>query len=351
MAEEKLGAASPTMRCPPEQRALQHLQRAEAAFREVQVAMGQQGGGGGAGCADAEDLADLFELELDRMRNQYETVQRNEAERQSQQSTRPPSGCASPHAASSRRSSGSVVSSRTCRAGRAAAPTSVSSLNRPTPSPASSSASPASSARPSSCRAPAACARPSSRCAAPPPATAPAPARPRWTASRRRAACSSKAATPASSGRSRTRCRGRAPARAAGAHRERCRTAQPGRPPRRTDAAAPGTQGRAPPPASRTSSADSTARRRVTRRPQGRVAHLQEAANAIRDTKLVDKVLWSRGVVQGAGPGPEYARMLEEQIGAGIAEGQGEHSRRRQHRSASRDRDRLVQALDCMREL
>src|SRR5690606_10228041 len=39
--------------------------------------------------------------------------------------------------------------------------------------------------------------------------------------------------------------------------------------------------------------------------------NLQEAANAIRDTKLVDKVLWSRGVVQER-PG-EYARMLEEQ--------------------------------------
>ena len=84
VAEEKLGAGKPDEALPAEQRALQHLQRAEAAFREVQVAMGQQGGAGGAG-PNAEDLADLFELELDRMRNQYETVQRNEAERQSQQ--------------------------------------------------------------------------------------------------------------------------------------------------------------------------------------------------------------------------------------------------------------------------
>lgn len=84
VAEEKLGAGKPDEALPAEQRALQHLQRAEAAFREVQVAMGQQGGAGGAG-PNAEDLADLFELELDRMRNQYETVQRNEAEQRSQQ--------------------------------------------------------------------------------------------------------------------------------------------------------------------------------------------------------------------------------------------------------------------------
>src|SRR5690606_37160360 len=84
VAEEKLGAGKPDEALPAEQRALQHLQRAEAAFREVQVAMDQQGGAGGAG-PNAEDLADLFELELDRMRNQYEAVQRNEAEQQSQQ--------------------------------------------------------------------------------------------------------------------------------------------------------------------------------------------------------------------------------------------------------------------------
>ena len=51
VAEEKLGAGKPDEALPAEQRALQHLQRAEAAFREVQVAMGQQGGAGGAGGA------------------------------------------------------------------------------------------------------------------------------------------------------------------------------------------------------------------------------------------------------------------------------------------------------------
>ncbi|MGH7464228.1 MAG: hypothetical protein ACREK1_03570, partial [Longimicrobiales bacterium] len=63
-----------------EQRALQQLQHAESVFREVQVAFDQQqGGGGGGGAApNAEDLADLFELERDKLRNQYETVQRGE---------------------------------------------------------------------------------------------------------------------------------------------------------------------------------------------------------------------------------------------------------------------------------
>ncbi|NIP81364.1 MAG: hypothetical protein GWM90_19970, partial [Gemmatimonadetes bacterium] len=61
---------------PPEQRALQQLQRAEAIFREVQVSMGQQGGAGGGATPNAEDLADLFELELDKLQDQYETVNR-----------------------------------------------------------------------------------------------------------------------------------------------------------------------------------------------------------------------------------------------------------------------------------
>jgi hypothetical protein len=59
---------------PNEQKALQSLLRAEATFRRIQVAFGAQGGGGGGGGA-ARDLAQLFELELDTQKNQYETPQ------------------------------------------------------------------------------------------------------------------------------------------------------------------------------------------------------------------------------------------------------------------------------------
>jgi hypothetical protein len=81
IAEGELGERDPAGALPPEQVALQHLQRAEAAYREVQVSQQQGGGGGGGGQeSDMEDLADLFDLELDRMRNQYEQVQRGRQE-------------------------------------------------------------------------------------------------------------------------------------------------------------------------------------------------------------------------------------------------------------------------------
>jgi hypothetical protein len=60
----------------PELRALLQLQKAEENY-EFEVSQGQQGGGGGGG-ARADDLADLFELELDKLQNQYETVERGE---------------------------------------------------------------------------------------------------------------------------------------------------------------------------------------------------------------------------------------------------------------------------------
>ncbi|MCI0487061.1 MAG: hypothetical protein L0229_10730, partial [Blastocatellia bacterium] len=68
----------------PEQRALQQLLRAEAIFRDIQIAQGQ-GQGGGGGNQNAEELADLFELQLDKMKNQYETIQRQQQSGQSQQ--------------------------------------------------------------------------------------------------------------------------------------------------------------------------------------------------------------------------------------------------------------------------
>jgi hypothetical protein len=64
---------------PSEQKALQYLLRAEATFRKIQVAFGQQGGGGGAGGGAGRDLASLFDLELDTEKNQYETAQTGSA--------------------------------------------------------------------------------------------------------------------------------------------------------------------------------------------------------------------------------------------------------------------------------
>lgn len=125
-AERELGRRAPQEALTPEQRALTYLQRAEAVFdRERQVARGGQQGGGGGAAASAEELADLFELELDRMRNQYETVERDQrsgdnaqvdetlervrelARRQQQENERrraqPPSGSGSSSSAGQRR--------------------------------------------------------------------------------------------------------------------------------------------------------------------------------------------------------------------------------------------------------
>lgn len=73
-AEAAMINREPATALPPAREALQHLQRAEAAFRDVQVSLAQQSGG--AAATDAEDLANLFQLEMDKMRNQYENVQR-----------------------------------------------------------------------------------------------------------------------------------------------------------------------------------------------------------------------------------------------------------------------------------
>src|SRR5439155_17841189 len=59
----------------PEQRALQLLQEAEQEY-ELEVSTSNAGGGGGGGDQMADDLADLFELELDKLANQYEMQQR-----------------------------------------------------------------------------------------------------------------------------------------------------------------------------------------------------------------------------------------------------------------------------------
>jgi len=77
-AEIALNAGRPEMALPEAQKALQSLMRAEALFTEVQVSMAA---GGPDSPASAEDLADLVDLELDKTKNQYETLQQSEEEK------------------------------------------------------------------------------------------------------------------------------------------------------------------------------------------------------------------------------------------------------------------------------
>src|SRR5262249_51108070 len=69
----RLGQQKWTDAIPEEQKALQHLLRAEATFRQIEVAFGSGGGGGGGGAG--RDLARPFDLGLDTAKNQYETRQ------------------------------------------------------------------------------------------------------------------------------------------------------------------------------------------------------------------------------------------------------------------------------------
>ncbi len=69
-AEADLRKQDPKKAMLPEQNALKFLQAAELEY-EMQIAMQNGGGGGGGQQASANDLADLFELELDKLANQY----------------------------------------------------------------------------------------------------------------------------------------------------------------------------------------------------------------------------------------------------------------------------------------
>ena len=78
-AAELLHGDQPGEALPVEQRALRFLQRFDALFRRIQVSWGQQGGGG-AGGADMEAIADMFDLGMDELENQYESVRRGQQE-------------------------------------------------------------------------------------------------------------------------------------------------------------------------------------------------------------------------------------------------------------------------------
>jgi hypothetical protein len=68
-----------------EQKALQYLLRAEATFRQIQVAFGNRSAGGGDGGGSmGRDLASLLDLELDTQKNQYEAAQTGSSQEQQQ---------------------------------------------------------------------------------------------------------------------------------------------------------------------------------------------------------------------------------------------------------------------------
>ena len=80
-AEETLGRGRGGEALPPEQKALQHAQRARGALPRCAGADGPAAGRRWRrrwwSEQNAEDLADLFELQTDKLRNQYEAVQQS----------------------------------------------------------------------------------------------------------------------------------------------------------------------------------------------------------------------------------------------------------------------------------
>ena len=54
-----------------QQRALQYLKRAESIFNDITINQNNSNGGGGGGAS--QDMAEMYELEMDLAKNQYET--------------------------------------------------------------------------------------------------------------------------------------------------------------------------------------------------------------------------------------------------------------------------------------
>jgi hypothetical protein len=74
-AAERLGEIDLEQAILPEQEALQHLLAAEAVFTDISVSLQANNRGGGGGQA-GRDLTEMFELEMDLEKNQYETGSR-----------------------------------------------------------------------------------------------------------------------------------------------------------------------------------------------------------------------------------------------------------------------------------
>jgi hypothetical protein len=73
-AQQRLAAVDLEKAIQPEQLALQYLLRAEAVYNDMQVSMQQGGAGSGGGAQSGRDLAELYELEMDLEKNQYEAA-------------------------------------------------------------------------------------------------------------------------------------------------------------------------------------------------------------------------------------------------------------------------------------
>ncbi len=84
-AVEKLKETKLQPSLPDQQKALQHLMRAEAIFKQIQVAFGSKGGGGGGGGGAGRELESLFDLELDTEKNQFESGQQASAEQKAKE--------------------------------------------------------------------------------------------------------------------------------------------------------------------------------------------------------------------------------------------------------------------------
>jgi len=78
-ASERLAEIELEQALQPEQEALQHLLRAEAVFTDISVSMQANNRGAGGGQA-GRDLSDMFALEMDLEKNQYETGSRATSE-------------------------------------------------------------------------------------------------------------------------------------------------------------------------------------------------------------------------------------------------------------------------------
>lgn len=80
-ASERLAMVELNEAIQPAQEALQYLLRAESVFNDLTITQ-QQGGGGGGGGRASQDLAEMFELEMDLSLNQYETGNRASPQQQ-----------------------------------------------------------------------------------------------------------------------------------------------------------------------------------------------------------------------------------------------------------------------------